>query len=260
MSDATVAVGADEAGKGPVLGPMVAAAVRAEPSALPPVADSKRLSASRRETLATKLRERVAWAVACVPTAVIDDPATDMNGVTVAAQAAAVRALARDGDRLQLDAGDTDEARFGRRVRRAVCGETSVDGRIRVECGPKAGEPSDGGAENPATPAETRDWTTEIRDTPDAVSVTAEHGADDTYPLVAAASVLAKVVRDDRVETVNDRYDRAVGSGYPSDGTTRTFLREYVREHGELPDCARESWRTAQDVLGAAEQSDLDSF
>ncbi|ELZ68456.1 ribonuclease HII, partial [Haloferax sp. ATCC BAA-644] len=52
-------IGVDEAGKGPVLGPMVAAAVRGEPDALPDgIADSKRLSPERREELATELRER----------------------------------------------------------------------------------------------------------------------------------------------------------------------------------------------------------
>jgi len=51
-----------------------------------------------------------------------------------------------------------------------------------------------------------------------------------------------------------------VGSGYPSDPTTRDFLREYVTEHDSLPDCARASWQTSQDALAAAEQSSLSDF
>jgi ribonuclease HII len=210
-------VGVDEAGKGPVLGPMVAAAVRAPPGALPAgVDDSKRLAAARREELATALRadDRVAVGVATVGVDRIDDPATDMNGLTVAAQAAAVSAVATAGDVVFADAGDVDAARFGRRVAEAV-------------------------------------------DAP--VEMVAEHGADAARPSVAAASVIAKVERDRRVAALTDEYGD-VGSGYPSDPTTRAFLRAYVRDHGALPDCARRCWSTCDDLLAAAEQSALSEF
>lgn len=63
--DATVC-GVDEAGRGPLAGPVVAAAVILDP--LRPIEglnDSKKLSAARRETLAVQIRERaIAWAVA----------------------------------------------------------------------------------------------------------------------------------------------------------------------------------------------------
>lgn len=92
-----------------------------------------------------------------------------------------------------------------------------------------------------------------------AVDIRAEHGADDAYPMVAAASIVAKVARDAHVATLADEHG-AVGSGYPGDATTREFLREFVAEHDRLPDCARESWATAQDVLARAEQSALGDF
>jgi ribonuclease HII len=91
------------------------------------------------------------------------------------------------------------------------------------------------------------------------VVVHAEHGADDADPLVAAASIVAKVARDAHVDDLADAYGD-VGSGYPSDQRTRTFLREYVRAHDELPACARTSWATCDDVLAAAQQSALDEF
>ncbi len=212
-------VGSDEAGKGPVLGPMVAAAVRVDPDVLPPaVDDSKRLTPKRREGLAAEVRV-VADAVGLgvVSTDRIDAPETDMNTLTVAAHAEAVAAVARDGDPVYTDAGDVNESRFARRVARGV-DERGVS-----------------------------------------VDVRAEHGADGTYPVVAAASIVAKVERDRRVEGLRAEYGD-VGSGYPSDPTTRSFLREYVREHGELPACARASWKTCDDVLRANEQSALDDF
>jgi len=134
--------------------------------------------------------------------------------------------VARDGDRVIADAGDVSESRFARRVREGVTDVGAADG------------------------------------TPLAVEVHAEHGADGTYPLVAAASVVAKVERDARIEALADEFSEfgPVGSGYPSDPTTREFLRSYVGATGELPDCARASWSTSADVLAAAEQSGLSDF
>lgn len=58
--------GVDEAGRGPLAGPVVAAAVILDPTR--PIAglnDSKKLSAKRREALAIEIREKaLAWAVA----------------------------------------------------------------------------------------------------------------------------------------------------------------------------------------------------
>jgi ribonuclease HII len=114
--------------------------------------------------------------------------------------------------------------------------------------------------------ASRRDDASQSADAPrpaDAVTldVTAEHGADDAYPVVAAASVVAKVERDRRIAAIADDYPSyEVGSGYPADETTREFLRAFVRDTGDLPDCARASWATAADLLAAAEQSGLEEF
>lgn len=213
-------IGADEAGKGPVLGPMVAAAVRADESALPDgLDDSKKLSVARREQLDSLLRERegVRVATAIVPVERIDDPETDMNSLGVEAQAEAIAAVAEDDDEAVVDAADTSEERFGNRVESAL---------------------ADAGF---------------------SVAVTAEHGADETHAIVSAASVVAKVERDRRVEELAQEYGD-IGSGYPSDPTTRGFLAEYVDDHGGLPDCARKSWSTCEDLLAAAEQSALGDF
>lgn len=220
---ATYQIGVDEAGKGPVLGPMVAAAVRADETNLPDgIDDSKRLTAAKRESIATQLRESPAVAVGLgvVTTDEIDDPETDMNSLTVAAQVRALGDVATDGDHALVDAGDVSESRFARRVEEGV-----VD--------------TDGGV---------------------AIDVTAEHGADEASRLVGAASIIAKVERDSRIAALNEEYNGDIGSGYPSDPTTREFLADYVDRHGNLPACARASWSTCEDVLAAAEQSDLAEF
>lgn len=216
-------LGTDEAGKGPVLGSMFAAAVRADPAALPAgVADSKCLTAGRRAELAAAIRERAAaTAVVEIPVERIDDPDTDMNGLTVDAHADALAAVI-DGESepddqepsAYLDAADTNAVRFERRVLDAL--GTSLDLR-------------------------------------------AEHGADETYPVVSAASILAKVSRDAHVADLASEYGD-VGSGYPGDPTTREFLESFVTEHGSLPACARTTWQTSRDILAEQGQADLSDF
>ena len=224
---ATYQIGVDEAGKGPVLGPMIAAAVRADEGDLPDgIDDSKRLTAATRESIATQLRESstIAVGLGVVTTDEIDYPETDMNSLTVAAQVRALGEVAGEGDHALVDAGDVSESRFARRVQEGVA---------------DAGTDTESGV---------------------AIDVTAEHGADEASRLVGAASVIAKVERDSRIAALNEEYDDDIGSGYPSDPTTREFLADYVDRHGELPACARASWSTCEDVLAAAEQSDLAEF
>lgn len=92
------------------------------------------------------------------------------------------------------------------------------------------------------------------------LTVVAEHGADDTYPIVSAASIMAKNAREDHVTDLEDRFGTTVGSGYPHDTPTITFLKEYVDEHGRLPDAARTSWSTSERILQEHGQERLDDF
>lgn len=211
-------VGVDEAGKGPVLGAMFAAAVRApDRSTLPDgIDDSKRLTPARRRRLAAALEAApdISVRVVEIPVDRIDDPGTDMNTLTVEAHAEALSGLASAGDHVLADAADVDPDRFGRRV------------AARLD---------------------------------DGLSVRGEHRADEHDAVVAAASVAAKVERDAHVARLADDYGD-VGSGYAHDPRTRAFLAEYVEAHGEIPECARASWRTSEDAVAAAEQAALDAF
>jgi len=73
--------------------------------------------------------------------------------------------------------------------------------------------------------------------------VVAEHHADRRYPIVSAASILAKVERDRAVEKLRQRHGD-FGSGYPSDPKTLAFLREWLEREGSIPDFTRKSWKT----------------
>ncbi|MDF9745586.1 ribonuclease HII [Natrinema salsiterrestre] len=220
--------GVDEAGKGPALGSMFAAAVNCEePSDLPEgIRDSKRLTPERREELAASLRadDGIAIGVAEITPARIDDPETDMNSLAVDAHASAIERVVADLERTEAtsgsisglcDACDTDADRFARRVT-AACSLEPLE-------------------------------------------IDARHGADDDSPLVGAASIVAKVERDAHVATLAEEYGE-IGSGYPGDATTREFLASYADEHHELPPFARESWSTCEEAIAAAEQTGLEQF
>jgi ribonuclease HII len=80
------------------------------------------------------------------------------------------------------------------------------------------------------------------------IKVDSEFKADENYPIVSASSIIAKSYREEHIDELSEQYGE-VGSGYPSDPTTREFLEDYVSVHGELPACARESWSTSTDIL-----------
>lgn len=71
-----------------------------------------------------------------------------------------------------------------------------------------------------------------------------EHKADERYPIVSAASIIAKVERDREMGRLREEYGE-VGSGYSSDPVTIIFIEKWCRERGELPPFARRTWRTA---------------
>lgn len=207
--------GVDEAGKGPVLGSMFAAAVRAPEATLPDgVDDSKRLSETKREAVAERLQsdDRVEIAVAEVTVDRIDSG--NMNGLAVEAHAEVVETVSRPGDRGLCDAADVDAERFAARVQAAIDTDATIE---------------------------------------------ATHGADAESPHVGAASIIAKSERERHVETLRDRFGE-VGSGYPSDGVTRSFLRRYLSEHGRFPPPTRTSWSTCASIRAEAEQAGLDEF
>jgi ribonuclease HII len=74
MTDASLIAGVDEAGRGPLAGPVVAAAVILDPARpIAGLADSKTLSATQRDRLAAEIREKaLAWALGRAEAAEID--------------------------------------------------------------------------------------------------------------------------------------------------------------------------------------------
>lgn len=122
--------GVDEAGRGPLAGPVVAAAVILHPQR--PIAglrDSKKLSAARRDTLETAIKSHaLCWSVAWADRAEID--ALNILGATMLAMRRAILGLAVMPHGVQVDGNRLPNLRFGDRH---VDGLAIVGGDAQVE-------------------------------------------------------------------------------------------------------------------------------
>ena len=91
-----------------------------------------------------------------------------------------------------------------------------------------------------------------------------EHKADAKYPIVGAASILAKVTRDEHVRRIaqelEPQLNLPLGSGYPSDPITKRFLQTWVKRFESLPPHARKSWETCQQLIKNKSTKRLDEF
>ncbi len=91
------------------------------------------------------------------------------------------------------------------------------------------------------------------------VELIAENKADERYPVVGAASIIAKVTRDREIEQLKRKLNANLGSGYPADPLTQQFLRENYRKK-ELRSIFRTSWASYKNLAGAAGQATLGAF
>ena len=200
--------GIDEAGRGPVIGPLVIAAVVIDEKNLSKlealgVRDSKKLTPRRREKLFNEIIELLDdYAIIELSPEQIDEREGTMNEFEIKNFIKALNSLRVKPDVLYIDAADVKEKRFGEIIGKGL------------SFSPK---------------------------------IIPEHKADAKYLPVSAASILAKVTRDKAIEKLKKQYGE-IGSGYPSDPRTRKFLEEYYKEHGEFPPIVRKSWKTLRKI------------
>jgi ribonuclease HII len=204
-------LGIDEAGRGPVLGPMLIAGVLdTERSSVEysrmGCKDSKLLPPRRREELAPKIRA-VAKEVRFVeiPAEEIDSlrRVMSLNEVEAKKIAELIMSFEHKPEKVIIDSPDPETSRFAERLKKYLGPD------FEAQC---------------------------------------EHKADVKYPHVSAASIIAKVERDARMAALSKRFGE-LGSGYAHDPVTREWLDNYVREHGKLPPFARKSWETSKDLI-----------
>ena len=88
------------------------------------------------------------------------------------------------------------------------------------------------------------------------VKIISEHHADVNYLVVGAASIIAKVHRDEVINNLREKYGD-LGSGYSSDPKTRLFLQNLIIENNPLPDFVRKSWKTVKRIRKEVQQRRL---
>jgi ribonuclease HII len=202
--------GIDEAGRGPVIGPMVVAGVLVQDRLCEEllamgVRDSKKLSSKKRERLVGDILRVV-----------------DLQHVeTIGADQIDER---RKGESL-----NRIEAAAMARILDVLRPDIAQVGSVDVVCD--------------------RFSSMIIAEMTDPVKIDSVHHAEDRFPAVAAASIIAKVTRDRTVASLRREYGD-FGSGYPSDAKTRSFIREWFAKEGSLPPIVRKSWKTTQSLTG----------
>ena len=84
-----------------------------------------------------------------------------------------------------------------------------------------------------------------------------EHKADFNHIIVAAASVVAKVIRDRAIESIKKEIGIDFGSGYMSDPKTQLFLKNY---YDKYPHLFRKKWQSYVNTVKKNQQTNLDEF
>jgi len=75
--------------------------------------------------------------------------------------------------------------------------------------------------------------------------IISKHKADRIFPVVSAASIIAKVERDREIASLRLEYGD-FGSGYLTDQKTMSFLKRLLEKNGEYPSFVRKSWKPAK--------------
>ena len=89
------------------------------------------------------------------------------------------------------------------------------------------------------------------------IELVVEHKADVNYPVVSAASIIAKVTRDNEIEKIKKKIKIDFGSGYMADPKTVDFLEKYYETHERI---FRKSWLPYQHILNNKFQKKLEDF
>jgi len=88
----------------------------------------------------------------------------------------------------------------------------------------------------------------------------AKHRADDIYPVVSAASIIAKTVRDAEMHQICTGLGIGPLSGYCGDRHTMEFLEGYLKEHGSLPPHTRMSWKNIRKMSSDSKTAKLSDW
>ena len=212
--------GIDEAGRGPVIGPLVTAGVVIDPEdekkfiALG-VTDSKLIPPKKREELFEKVKEIVKrFEIVILSPQDIDaalmNPDTNLNWLEADTNAEIINKL--KPTKAIVDCPSNNIEAYSDYIKK----------KLNVDC-----------------------------------ELVAEHKADMNHIVVGAASILAKVTRDRMIEEIKKEVGQDIGSGYPADPKTKEFIS---KNYDKYPKIFRKSWKTYKNVVASKHQKGLNEF
>ncbi|MDE1850879.1 MAG: ribonuclease HII [Candidatus Micrarchaeota archaeon] len=216
-----IIAGGDEAGRGAVIGPLVIGVVsmtsgRAAKLSKIGVRDSKLLTPRKREFLFEEIQS-LAEEVKSYPISPLEINNAMRSNISLNELEAICVSRLIDSlgevDAIYLDSPDVIPERFGIRISVLSKKPMKVQGAKK---GPRK--------EN-------------------SIRVVSEHKADLKYPVVSAASIIAKVTRDREMEKISQELGIDFGSGYASDKQTISMIKQNLGNKNLLP-YIREYWKT----------------
>ncbi|MFQ6009923.1 MAG: ribonuclease HII [Candidatus Aenigmatarchaeota archaeon] len=89
--------------------------------------------------------------------------------------------------------------------------------------------------------------------------IIAENKADERYPIVSAASIIAKVERDAEIGKIKKKVKFDLGVGYPHDERTIAFVKAAI-DNPDFSHYVRHSWVTVEMLKGKKKQKKLEEF
>jgi len=212
--------GIDEAGRGPVLGPMIMAGVTLDEGAVVNltemgVKDSKLLSREERESLFLKILGVVrSYKIVSISPEAIDAAVEGNNLNKLEARTTCEIINELLPAKVWIDLPDRNAERYCEIIRSNLVDKKTV--------------------------------------------LIAEHKADLNYVIVGAASILAKVTRDRYIELLKEQFGEDFGSGYMSDKKTQDFLEKHWDNDNDH--FFRKKWASWQNKKIAKEQTSLGQF
>ena len=220
-------LGIDDAGRGPLVGPMVLAGCLVDKKAELEfkrlgVKDSKQLTKKRREFLDSVIKEKAeTFEIVIIPPKMIDGDGikrTKLNELEALACAKIINRINKGFKKI----------------------------KVVIDC---------------PSPNLTR-WKDFLKVKINNLSnleISCEHKADKNHISVSAASILAKNVREKEVAFLKEKYGKEIGSGYCSDPLTRKFLKKNLKKY-QNDGIFRKTWSTWKKAHTLLGQKKLDDF
>ncbi|MFH0808614.1 MAG: ribonuclease HII [archaeon] len=218
----TLLFGIDDAGRGPVLGPMILAGILIKPEDEKIIKslgakDSKLLTPTIRKKIKNQLIEKFQYHTELSTPTEIDN-STNLNYLEAIKSAKIINHLMKN-------------------IKEPV--------KIIIDC------PS----------INIKSWTADVQKIltttyhlpPTTYLLNCEHKADLNHPVVSAASIIAKEKREDEIKKLKQQLNIDFGSGYPADPKTKKFVQQNFK-NPKYKNLIRFSWNTIKKLKQEKQQ------